>query len=575
MSNMLTRWLALLLLLATLQTGWAARLEVVSKPEDKALNANVAALIGDLKEHDLASLRRYQRGAVQQARQAGEALGYYNNRYRAEVRGDEEKPLLRIHIRVREPVRLRNVDIRVTGDAANMDAFTVRDPRLQPGEQLNHGAYDEVKSALQQQGLRYGFFSGEFSRHRLLVDPAAGAADIELHYDSGPRYRLGTVEFAEAGKIDEKLLAALVPFDENTPYDSALLAELSQNLQNTGYFAGVQVDAEGTAEGPLVVPVEVRLQPVKPRTLGLGAGFSTDVGPRGRFSWERHRVNRKGHKLGFDSEISKPKQNVTAWYAIPLSSPLYDELRFVAGYQREDLVDVFSERLTLGTQWRKKVAGDWQRTVGLRWEDERYEYDRGSNRSRHSKFLLPSIGFSRLKSDSPLDPSRGYRLQLDVSAGSGSVLSDADVVHVSALARGLTTLAERHRVLARVEVGAVATDRFSAIPPSLRFFAGGDQSVRGYDYQSLSPRDAERNRVGGRYMLAQSLEYQYEFVDRWRVATFIDGGNAVDSLGDSMKVGVGAGIRWVSPIGPLRLDFAHALHDDRGWRIHFSMGPEL
>lgn len=574
MRNMLTRPLAALLLLMLVQSGWAARLEVVSKPENKELNANVAALIGDLDGHDAASLRRYQRAAVQQARLAGEALGYYSNRYRSEVL-DGEKPVLRVHVRVREPVRLRTVDIRVEGEATGMDAFRVRDPRLKPGEQLHHGAYDEIKSALQQQGLRYGFFAGKFTRHRLLVDPAAGAADIELHYDSGPRYRLGAVEFAEAGKIDDRLLAALVPFEDGTPYDSALLAGLSQNLQNTGYFAGVQVDAQGTADGPQVIPVQVRLEPAKPRTLGLGAGFSTDVGPRGSFSWERHRVNSKGHKLGFDSEISKPKQNLSGWYAIPLSSPLSDELRFVAGYQREELVDASSERLTLGTQWRKKVRHDWQRTIGLRWEDERYEYDRGSNRSRHSKFLLPSIGFAKLKSDSALDPSKGYRLQMDVSAGSGNVLSDADVVHVSALARGLTTLADKHRVLARIEVGGVATDKYSAIPPSLRFFAGGDQSVRGYDYQSLSPRDSERNRVGGRYLVAQSLEYQYEFVERWRAATFVDAGNATDSLTDSMKVGVGAGIRWVSPIGPLRLDFAHALHDDRGWRIHFSMGPEL
>lgn len=573
MCNMLTRHLLYVFLLLMAQSGWAARLEVVSKPENKALNANVAALIGSLDGHDVASLRRFQSGAVQQARQAGEALGYYANRYRAEVTGDEP-PVLRVHIRVREPVRLRTVDIRISGDAQNMDAFKVRDERLKPGKQLNHGAYDEVKSALQQQGLRYGFFSGGFSKHQLLIDPAAQAADIELHYDSGPRYRLGTVEFVETGKISPQLLEALVPFKQGTPYDSALLAELSQNLQNTGYFAGVQVDAPGSSDGPLDIPVQVRLEPVKPRTLGLGAGFSTDVGPRGRFSWERHRVNSRGHRLGFDSEISQPKQNVSAWYAIPLSSPLSDELRLVTGYQREDLQDTRSERLTWGAQWRKQVGSDWQRTIGLRWEDERYDYDRGG-RSRESTFLLPSIGFAKLSSDSPMDPSRGYRLQADVSAGSGSVFSDTDVVHASAVAKGLTTLADKHRILARLEIGAVATDNFSVIPPSLRFFAGGDQSVRGYDYQSLSPRDEYRNRVGARYLVAQSLEYQYQFAGSWRVAGFVDRGNAVDSLTDAMKVGVGGGIRWVSPIGPLRLDLAHALHDDRGWRIHFSMGPEL
>lgn len=571
---MLTRQLLVGLVLLMVQPVWAARLEVVSKPENKALNANIEALVGELDGLDAAALRRYQRTAIQQARQAGEALGYYANRYRAEVVEENEKPLLRIRVRVGEPVVLRKVDVRISGEAAAMPAFGAFADRLKPGEQLNHALYDDIKSALQQQGLRYGFFAGKFTHHRLMIDPGALAADIELHYDSGPRYQLGAVEFAESGKINDSLLDALVPFEPGTAYDSALLGELSQNLQNTGYFSMVQVDAPGRVGGPLEIPVQVRLEAVKPRTLGLGAGFSTDVGVRGRFSWERHRVNSKGHKLGFDSEISKPKQNISAWYAIPLSSPLSDELRFVAGYQREELVNLTSERLTLGTQWNKKLDNGWQRTVGLRWEDERYEYDRGS-RTRHSKFLLPSIGFAKLQSDSPLDPSHGYRLQTDVSAGSGNLLSDADVLHVSALAKGLTTLGERHRFLGRIEIGAVATDKYSAIPPSMRFFAGGDQSVRGYDYQSLSPRDAQRNRVGGRYMIAQSLEYQYEFAERWRVATFVDRGNAVDSLSDSMNVGVGSGIRWVSPIGPLRLDFAHALDEDRGWRIHFSMGPEL
>lgn len=107
------------------------------------------------------------------------------------------------------------------------------------------------------------------------------------------------------------------------------------------------------------------------------------------------------------------------------------------------------------------------------------------------------------------------------------------------------------------------------------FFAGGDQSVRGYDYQTLSPRDDQGNREGGRYMFAGSLEYQYRIAERWRIATFVDQGNAFNSLGDKMNTGAGFGVRWVSPVGPLRLDLAHAFDEDKGWRIHFSMGPEL
>jgi translocation and assembly module TamA len=100
--------------------------------------------------------------------------------------------------------------------------------------------------------------------------------------------------------------------------------------------------------------------------------------------------------------------------------------------------------------------------------------------------------------------------------------------------------------------------------------------VRGYDYQSLSPENSEGDRIGGRYMVAGSLEYQYSIAQKWRLATFVDQGNSFNSLElPSLKTGVGVGVRWVSPVGPIRLDLAHALDDDGGIRLHFSMGPEL
>lgn len=160
---------------------------------------------------------------------------------------------------------------------------------------------------------------------------------------------------------------------------------------------------------------------------------------------------------------------------------------------------------------------------------------------------MPGVGYSVLRSDSPLDPSQGYRLQWDVRAAKQDFIADADVLHVSALSRALYTFAHKHRLLGRAQVGAIATNTYERIPPSLRFFAGGDQSVRGYDYQTLSPRDRQGNREGGRYMFAGSVEYQYSFADSWRVATFVDTGNALDSLTDSMKTG------WVSVcVGSLR-----------------------
>ena len=571
----LARTLLLCLLLLLAASVFAAeRVQVTVTPKSSLLKKNIEAYIGDLAQGDRRTLQAAKRAVQRQAQLASQALGYYQAQIVVRI-SDDEEPILYVEVARGDPVRLRSVNIQVKGEAAELPAFSVADDkRLQVGARLDHSAYDDVKSMLQNQALRFGFFAAQFKQSEILIDPQIGTADINLIFDSGPRYRLGEVHFSEQAKIDPELLERLLPFTPGTPYSSALVAKLSQNLQSTGYFQQVRVDAVGTVDGPLDIPVEVSLEAIKPRTLSVGLGFSTDVGPRGRFGWERHRVNTRGHKLGFDSEISQPRQNISTWYQIPLAAPLTDYVRFSSGYQREELVDADSRLISLGVQWHARLPSEWLRVVSLRWEQEDYDFGSGSKDGR-SSFLMPGIGYSVLRSDSPLDPSQGYRLQWDVRGAKQDFIADADVLHVTGLARGLLTFADKHRLLGRAQIGAIGTNNYSKVPPSLRFFAGGDQSVRGYDYQTLSPRDAQGNREGGRYMFAGSLEYQYSIAERWRVATFVDQGNAFNSLTDTMNTGVGFGLRWVSPVGPLRLDLAHALHEDKGWRIHFSMGPEL
>lgn len=551
-----------------------ASLEVKVSPANAELKANIEAFIGSLGDRDETALRRFRRAAEEQARQAAQALGYYQAEIDSQVRPGKD-PVLQLDVQPGEPVRLRQVTVRVEGEAAGLKAFKVpKSKALAPGEPLNHGLYEDAKKLIQSQALRYGFFDGRFRSQRLDIDPSAGVADIELIYDSGPRYALGRVAFDGDTPFDPDLLARLVPFPPNTPYDADQVAKLSQNLQASGYFEEVRVDAQPEPGAGRLIPVKVRLGAVKPRTLGLGVGFSTDVGPRARANWTRHWINPQGHRLGAESEISTARQSVGTWYEIPLDPPLTDSLRFTSGFQREQLTDVESRRFTLGSQWQSKLPDDWQRVVSLRWEQEIYDFGDGSPNGR-SSFLIPGIGYSVTRSDNRLDPNQGYHLQLDVRAAKEGVLSDADMTYASAMAKGLYTLPGGHRLLGRVQAGGIATTDYGAIPPSLRFFAGGDQSVRGYDYQTLSPEDRQGNKVGGRYMVVGSAEYQYPIAERWRIAAFVDRGNAVNNLKDKLKTGAGIGVRWVSPVGPIRLDLAKALDDPGGFRIHFSMGPEL
>nr|WP_158458344.1 autotransporter assembly complex family protein [Pseudomonas fluorescens] len=561
--------------------GWAqSELVVRVKPANKALRANVEGYIGSLGDRDEDALLRFSRGAEEQARKAAQALGYYQAQIDTEVkpsaRADQPTQLI-IRIEPGEPIRLRNVSVRIEGEASELKSFRVPDGKsLRSGAVLNHGNYEDAKRMIQNQASRYGFFGGRFAQQRLAVDPQAGVADIELVYQSGPRYRLGAVTFGGDTPLDNDLLQRMVPFKAGTPYDSELIAELNNDLQSSGYFEGVRVDAAPTAAVGEQIPVAVQLETRKPRTMGLGLGYSTDVGPRGKANWTRHWVNPQGHSYGWETELSAPRQNVGLWYDIPLDPPLTDKLRFAGGYQYEEIAgtDTLSKLLTVGPEWHSKLPSGWQRVISLKYQREEY---RLGDDSGLSNLLMPGVSYSYLRSDNRIDPHNGYRLQFDVRVAKEGLVSDTNLLHGNVLLKGLKTLGQNHRILGRLQFGGSATNGYkNNIPPSLRFFAGGDQSVRGYDYQTLSPENSDGDRIGGRYLVAGSAEYQYSIAEKWRVATFIDQGNSFNTLElPSLKTGVGVGVRWISPVGPLRLDLAKALDDDGGIRLHFSMGPEL
>jgi translocation and assembly module TamA len=575
MAVLCNRLTGLLLLLLSASALADAQLRVRVEPANSALKSNIEGYIGNLGERDAEALQRFQRVAESQAQKAAQALGYYQAQITTAV-SEGATPRLTLHIQPGEPVLLRDVVVRIDGPASQLRAFrTPNDPQLRSGAQLNHGRYDAAKREIQNQASRYGFLAGRFSSQRLTIDPDAGIADIELIYDSGPRYHLGEVSFVGDAPLDEQLLQRMVPFPANSPYDSVLIAKLYQALRSSGYFESVQVNANPSNASAEHIPVQVQLQVRKPRSMGFGLGFSTDVGPRGRANWTRHWANPQGHSYGAEFELSAPRQNVGLWYDVPLDPPLTDKLRVAGGYQAEELADTDSNSrlLTFGPEWHSQLDNGWQRVLSLKWRHEQFDL---GDQSGTSTLLMPGLSYSYLHSDNPLDPSQGYRLQFDLAGAAKGLLSDANVLHGNIQLKGLTTVFKRHRLLGRVQLGGTESDGFAQVPPSLRFFAGGDQSVRGYDYQSLSPENQAGDKIGGRYLFTSSLEYQYSLTERWRLASFVDQGNTFESLQiPSLKSAVGVGVRWVSPLGPLRFDLAHPLDDQGGIRLHFSMGPEL
>nr|WP_297400229.1 autotransporter assembly complex family protein [uncultured Marinobacter sp.] len=556
----------------------AQQVSVNVEGDHPQLKANAEAFIGDVEGRSADNLRRYASTAVSQAERALRALGYYRPviDWRVEEGDADDLAELILDIQPGPPVRVTSRKVDIRGAASSDEKFTNNLPEHPAvGDVLNHGDYANLRDVIQTRARRRGYFDGEFVTRTLRVDPEALTAEITLVYDSGKRYQLGAVTFEDGHWFEIGLLRDFVTFEPGTPYHADEIARLNSDLSSSGYFSGVDIDASPASAEDGVIPVRIDLTRRDRRSVAAGVGFSTDVGPRLRGTWREHWINPMGHRRGVETELSKPRQNLTTWYELPLDPPMTDLIRLTAGYQREDIENVESEQLVLGQQWQHQLDDGWLQVLSIRWEGERFNI--GDDEKGTSSLLLPGIGYSKRHADSPLDPSRGYRLQLDVTGSHRAVLSDADILHVNAFAKGLYTLAGNHRFLARFHIGGVATNRFEDVPPSLRFFAGGDQSVRGYGYETLSPENDNGVPVGGRYVMVGSAEYQYEFVDNWRAAVFVDHGNAVNDLFDPLATGAGVGIRWVSPVGPLRLDVAKGLDPEfgGGWRIHFSMGPEL
>jgi translocation and assembly module TamA len=276
--------------------------------------------------------------------------------------------------------------------------------------------------------------------------------------------------------------------------------------------------------------------------------------------------------------VAQRRQSISGRYRIPLRDPLRTSLEFQLGAQQQDVADIDLQQFSAAVRHRHRLTSGWQRVLSLRadWESFRIDQQR-----RSTQLLLPGVSWSKTRSRGGLDPEWGDRQMLSIEATEKWLSSDIAIYRARVGSRWLRTLGERNRFLFRAELGAMTSDDFERVPPSLRFYAGGDQSIRGYQFQSLGP-ERDGTVIGGSFLALAGLEYGYQITPRWRPAVFVDAGNALEELNDlneSRKIGVGTGLRWSSPIGPVRLDLAFPVDDDDegidNWRIHFSMGSDL
>ena len=569
-------WLCLALLLP-IQAFSADSIKVVVTGVDGVLRDNVMSYVGPMTANDLRAWPKRRLALEGVVYEAMESMGYYNPK----VTVEQYKGEVRINVSPGQPIRVGHLRLVFLGEAGNDIAFTAlrESLPLKEGDIFHHGNYENLKSAIQSLALERGYFSAEWVQHEVVVDPDRYLADIDVVYSSGRRFSFGPVSFEDMeGKSQTLLrpdvLASMVPFEEGEPFDAGGIIKLNRSLLDTRYFSEVRVRQQSEGVEPLTVPVKVQIAEGLPNDIDAGVGYSTDVEGRISLTWRRPLINDRGHGVRASTELSQVRRSFDSVYSIPWTHPLDDVIQLLYGVQREDVESVVTYNTVLGVQRQIQREQSWKRTFSLRWSRESFQRPDGVDGK--SDLLLPGFSIDRVRSKGGVDPYWGDRKYYQTELASSQLLSDADFITLRAGLRLLRTVADKHQFLLRADGGAIIADRFEEVPLTMRFYAGGDQSVRGYDYKSLSPRDANGIAVGARYLTTGSAEYDYTFYPRWRLAFFSDIGNAFDSVSEQMKVGSGLGIRWVSPVGPIRLDLAWAVSEPgKDFRVHFSMGPNL
>ena len=553
-------------------------IEVTFTGLDTPLQQNVRAQLCLLRQQSASLtenmvIRCYDQ-AEEEIRRALEPFGYYSPAIEKTL--IREKPLWKVRFNIvpGEPVRVVELDIQLEGpgedDPALVGALSLFP--LRQNSVLNHQLYEQGKKELSANAIAEGYRDAVFSRNVVQVDRQKRLAWVRLTLATGPRYFFGTTTFA-ADFLSERLLQRMLPYAVGDPYSPRKIIQLRQGLFNSDYFSTVEVQTGETPPGTMNIPVSVSLSPRNPNKYGLGAGYGTDTGFRGSLEWTNRLLNRYGHQFNLQLQPAERKNYVGMAYTIPIYDPRTDRLTLVGKWEKEDYDNTTSEARNISLSYDHiRENGDY--SVYLEFLDEDYEIGLESG---HATLLKPGIRSTWRRADDRLKTKNGIRVTADLTGANENVVSDATFLQGSLSAKAILSFFEQWRAIGRFHLGATLIDSLSDLPPSLRYYAGGDQSVRGYAYKSIGPTDAAGNVVGAKHLVVYSLELERTLFANWSAALFFDSGDAPDELIDlSMKNGIGVGIRWNAPFGQVRLDVADAVSEgESSWRIHFTVGADL
>ncbi|MBR0572871.1 MULTISPECIES: autotransporter assembly complex protein TamA [Pasteurellaceae] len=558
-------------------SSWGARQLIkteVKGIKNSVLLKNIQLHLSQIDNEEADGSDRYKYLVTQNVDKALRAEGYYNSTFNFTSKKNNK---LTLDIKLNNPVKLNKRNIDIKGKAKQDADFIslIKEEVPKKGTILNHSTYDNFKSKLENLAQNKGYFDSHWLYHRLEIYPREYLANWQLGYDSGERYHYGKISFKNS-QIDPSYLDNILKIKQGNPYLMSDLSDLANDLSSSKWFSTVLVDPKMDKTSKLV-NLDILLQPKKKNQIEIGIGYETDVGPHLQLNWKKPWINDAGRSIESSMYISKPKQTFAAAYNMPIkSNPLNYYSQLATSLEHEDQNDTRYTAATLGFQrfWNKPHS--WSYSAGLKLRYDKFE----QGNDNYKTFLVyPTSSFKRIRSDGKRFPKWGDSQKITINYGNKIWKSDVNFYSIKASSAWVRTYYDNHRIYLRAELGYLKTKNFNRIPSALRFFAGGDNSVRGFSYKSISPRDKENKLIGGSHLVTATAEYQYQVYPNWWGAVFYDTGFAADNFNKkNLRSGAGVGIRWASPIGAIKFDVATPLKspdDKKGIHFYIGLGSEL
>jgi len=528
----------------------------------------------------LAQLRRRAEEDEKRLEEVLKSEAYYSGRVAASVRqaqGGEFEVVYFVSLGTR--TMIERFDITYEDHAGGGDGRPSSGTEL--GLASNRAATADRVIEFTQKALtmlhNHGYPEAKLDRRRVIIDVSSHQGRVTLYITAGPRYVFGETRIGNPdGRTDPGYVRELSTMREGAIYDRSEVDRTVEALRGTGLFSGISVTSADAQDGAL--PQQIELSERAPRTVRLGAKWSTSEGAGVRGSWEHRNLFGRAERITLGLSIAQIEQSATADFRKPNFLRPDQSLLASAEIAHEENDAYRENRIKAGVSLERILGRWWTGSLGTTFQITETEDING--RITYQLIGIPAL-LRYNNTDDVLDPREGLRATLAATPYFGA--SDQNATTFTRLEAAGSTyigLTDELVLALRGRYGLIAADDTTDVPGSTRFYAGGGGSVRGYGYQMAGPLDRTGDPEGGRSVLEASVETRYRLTETIGAVVFVDGGqafsNLAPSLNDSLLWGTGAGIRYYTPIGPVRFDVAVPLNKrrnvDDAFQIYVSLG---